>query len=52
MILNPQDPLWNFEEEWTGNDSYIFIHYETSVNYSTDFEFEFMSKTVILNYLS
>jgi len=35
MILNPQDPLWNFEEEWTGNDSYIFIHYETSVNYST-----------------
>ena len=34
-ILNPQDPLWNFEENWTGNDSYIFIQYDPNVNYST-----------------
>jgi len=34
-ILSSQDPLWSFQEQWTGNDSYIFIHYEPSVNYST-----------------
>ena len=34
-ILNPQDPLWNFEDQWTGNDSYIFIQYDTSVGTST-----------------
>ena len=30
-ILHPQDPLWSFENQWTGNDSYIFIQYDTSV---------------------
>ena len=30
-ILHPQDPLWVFENQWTGNDSYIFIQYDTSV---------------------
>ena len=34
-ILDPQDPVWNFEEQWTGNDSYIFIQYDPNVNYST-----------------
>ena len=34
-ILDPQDPVWSFEENWTGNDSYIFIQYDPSVNYST-----------------
>ena len=35
LILNPQDPLWDFETEWTGNESYIFIQYNPSINYST-----------------
>ena len=35
QILDPQDPLWNFEDQWTGNDSYIFIQYDPTVNYST-----------------
>ena len=26
---------WNFEDEWNGEESYIFIHYSPSVNYST-----------------
>jgi len=34
-ILDPQDPLWNFEEQWTGNDSYIFIQYDPTVSLST-----------------
>ena len=34
-ILNPQDAAWNFEEQWTGNESYIFIHYQTNVSSST-----------------
>ena len=33
-ILHPQDPLWNFEQQWTGEDSYIFIQYDPTVNYS------------------
>ena len=35
QILDPQDPVWNFESQWTGNDSYILIQYDPSVNYST-----------------
>ena len=35
QILYPQDPLWNFEQEWTGTDSYIFIQYDTSAPSST-----------------
>ena len=34
-ILNPQDPLWSFENQWNGNDSYIFINYDPNVNYGT-----------------
>jgi len=34
-ILNPQSPEWDFEENWTGNDSYIFIHFDATVNYSS-----------------
>ena len=34
-ILDPQDPLWDFEGNWSGNDSYIFIQYDPNVNYST-----------------
>ncbi|MBI45659.1 MAG: hypothetical protein CMG66_05810 [Candidatus Marinimicrobia bacterium] len=34
-ILNAEDPLWIFQDEWTGNDSYIFINYEPSASYST-----------------
>ena len=34
QILDPQDPLWNFEDQWTENDSYIFIQYDPTVNYS------------------
>ncbi len=35
MILHPQTPEWNFENEWTGDESYIFIHYDPSVSTST-----------------
>jgi len=35
QILNPQDPLWDFEQQWTGTDSYIFIQYDTSAPSST-----------------
>ena len=34
-VLYPQDPLWNFENQWTGNDSYIFIQYDPTVSTST-----------------
>jgi len=27
--------FWDFEQEWNGEESYIFIHYSPSVNYST-----------------
>ena len=33
-ILNPQSPEWDFEENWTGNDSYIFIHFDAAVGSS------------------
>ena len=29
-IMNPSLAGWDFETNWTGNDSYIFIHYQTS----------------------
>ena len=32
QILYPQLPLWNFENNWTGNDSYIFINYDAAVS--------------------
>ena len=25
MILNPSDSIWNFQTQWNGNESYIFI---------------------------
>ena len=34
-ILYPQDPEWNLEENWTGDDSYIFIHFDANVNTSS-----------------
>ena len=35
MILNPQPPTWDFEDQWTGDESYIFIHYDPNVTSST-----------------
>lgn len=35
FILYPQDPTWSFEDQWTGNESYIFIQYDPSVTLST-----------------
>ena len=29
-ILNPESAGWNFELNWTGSESYIFIHFQTS----------------------
>ena len=29
-ILDPQSTGWDFETNWTGGESYIFIHYQTS----------------------
>ena len=26
-ILTPSDPYWSFENQWNGEDSYIFISY-------------------------
>ena len=34
-ILYPQDPEWNLEDNWTGNDSYIFIHFDANVSTSS-----------------
>jgi len=34
-ILYPQDPEWSLEDNWTGNDSYIFIHFDANVNTSS-----------------
>ena len=31
LILNPQSPTWDFETMWTGEDIYIFIHYNPNV---------------------
>ena len=31
LILNPQSPTWDFEEMWTGEDIYIFIHYNPNI---------------------
>ena len=35
LILSPVDPLWSFEENWNGQDSYIFIQYDPTVPSST-----------------
>ena len=32
MILYPQPSGWDFETEWNGMDSYIFVHYSSSVS--------------------
>ena len=32
QILYPQQPIWNFEENWTGNESYIFIQYDAGIS--------------------
>jgi len=34
-ILYPQEPQWNLENNWTGNDSYIFIHFDANVGTSS-----------------
>tara|TARA_A100001388_G_C28762696_1_gene498742 strand:+ start:53 stop:1816 length:1764 start_codon:yes stop_codon:yes gene_type:complete len=34
-ILYPQEPQWNLENNWTGNDSYIFIHFDANVSTSS-----------------
>jgi hypothetical protein len=34
LALNPQPSTWVFQNEWNGNDSYIFIHYSQSVGNS------------------
>ena len=34
-IFNSEYSYWDFETEWNGEESYIFIHYSPSVNYST-----------------
>ena len=33
--LYPQEPQWNLENNWTGNDSYIFIHFDANVGTSS-----------------
>ena len=35
FILNPQPSGWDFESEWTGIDSYIFIQYDPNITNST-----------------
>ena len=35
LILNPQSPTWDFENMWTGEDIYIFIHYDPNTANST-----------------
>ena len=35
FILNPQPNGWDFETEWTGSDSYIFIQYDPNITNST-----------------
>ena len=35
LILNPQSPTWDFESMWTGEDIYIFIHYDPNTANST-----------------
>ena len=35
QILYPQLSVWNLEDNWTGNDSYIFIHFDASVSTSS-----------------
>ena len=34
-ILNPESAGWNFASNWTGGESYIFIHLQTSVSLSS-----------------
>ena len=35
FILNPQPFGWDFETEWTGSDSYIFVQYDPNITNST-----------------
>ena len=35
LIYNPQNSDWNFQEEWNGQDSYIFIHFNPSASNAT-----------------
>ena len=32
QILYPQQPIWDFEENWSGNESYIFIQYDAGIS--------------------
>ena len=32
QILYPQQPIWDFEENWAGNESYIFIQYDAGIS--------------------
>ena len=34
-ILTPEDPSWSFENEWNGNDTYVFISYSGASGSST-----------------
>ncbi len=34
-ILTPEDPNWSFENEWNGEDSYVFISYSGASGSST-----------------
>ena len=34
-ILTPSDPDWSFEQNWNGEDSYMFISYSTATGSST-----------------
>ena len=35
FIYNPQNSEWNFQEEWNGQDTYIFIHFNPSASNAT-----------------
>ena len=34
-ILTPSDPYWSFENEWNGEDTYVFISYSNATGSST-----------------
>ena len=34
-ILTPSDPNWSFEDEWNGEDTYLFISYSNATGSST-----------------
>jgi len=49
FILNPQPSGWDFQTEWTGYDSYIFVQYDPTITNSTALWLSSTKETLLNN---